>query len=107
MSGQPGVDPLPFVAYLVGEPAAPPPLIAVPRAAIAPDPLAHARDDLLGALLGELGVQQQQNFVLVHAPECSFPWTEVGPAPLAPLRVRRRDGRGEKRRQCSIGPWGG
>src|SRR6185312_16130326 len=54
----------------------------------------------------EVGVQQQQNFVLVHVPECSFPWTEDGPAPCAPLRVGRRDGRGEKRRQCSIGAVG-
>ena len=28
----------------------------------------------------------------------------VGPAPLAPLRVERRDGRGGKSAQCTIGP---
>src|SRR5262249_56448450 len=101
------VDPLALVADLVRQLAAAPRLMAVPAAAVGLDALAHACDDLLGALLREVGVEQQQNLVLVHVPECSFPWTEDGPAPLAPLRVRRRDGRGEKRRQCSIAAWEG
>src|SRR5437763_6171518 len=96
-----------LVADLVGELAPAPRLMVVPRAAVTLDPLAHARHDLCHTVVGELGVQQQQNLVLVHAPECSFPWTEDGPAPWAPLRVRRRDGRGEKKRQCSIASWPG
>src|SRR4051812_46277040 len=37
-------------------------------------------------------------------PESSFPWTESAPPPGRRFGIGRRDGRGEKRRQCSIGP---
>src|SRR5207244_11337533 len=77
------VSPLRLVIDLVGELAPPPCLVAFPAAAVSLDPLTYTRDDLSGALLGELRVQQQQNLVLVHAPECSFPWTDDRPAPLA------------------------
>ena len=49
-----------LVVDLVGELASAPDVVPVPGAATLLDQLAHARDDLALALLGELGVEQQQ-----------------------------------------------
>src|SRR5581483_6773718 len=80
-----------------------PRLVSVPGAAGALDRVADTLDDLVRLLLGELRVQQQHDFVLVHA-RIPLPTVSVGPVSWAPLRDGRRDGQGEKPRQCSIEP---
>ena len=62
------VDAVGLLVDLVGEPAAPPGVVAVPGAAALLGELADARDDLRLPLLGELGVQHEQNLVVVHVP---------------------------------------
>ncbi len=54
------VDAFALVVDLVGELAAAPRLVAVPGAAVALDRSRDARDDLLAAFLGELGVEHEQ-----------------------------------------------
>ena len=60
------VDRLALVSDLVREPAAAPGLVAVSLSGCAVDCVADALDDLVGPLLGQLGVQQQHDFVLVQ-----------------------------------------
>ena len=62
------VDAVGLLVDLVGELAAAPGVLAVPRAAALLDEVAGALDDLLLPLLGQLGVQHEQNFVVVHVP---------------------------------------
>ena len=66
------VDRLGLVPDLVGETPAAPRLVAVPGALRLVDGVANALDDLVPALFGELGVQQQHDFVVVHRPEFSL-----------------------------------
>ena len=54
-----------------------------------PETLADAREDLRPPLLGELGVEQEQNLVVVHVP--NLPSHGLSrPRPGAPLRVTAR-----------------
>ena len=77
-----------------GEPPPAPRLVPVPGAAVSLDPLAQALEDLVAASLFELGVEQEQDLVVVHASEFSLPMDSGGPASWAPLRgTARRAGR--------------
>ena len=62
------VDAVGVLVDLVGELAAPPDVLAVPAAPAGLDEIARALDDLLLALLRELGVQHEQNLVVDHVP---------------------------------------
>ena len=57
-----------LVVDLVGELAPAPGFVRLEAPAAAFDQLAHARDDLFLALLRELGIQHEQDFVVGHAP---------------------------------------
>ena len=57
---------LDLVVDLVGEPAAAPRVMQVPRAVTLLDQLADTADDLALTALFEAGVEQQQNLVLRH-----------------------------------------
>jgi hypothetical protein len=46
--------------------------VALPHAAVALDVLAHPADDLFLALVGQLGIEQQQDLVRIHVPGTSF-----------------------------------
>ena len=59
---------LALVTDLVGELAPPPDVVQVPGAAASLHELARTRHDLALAIVVELGVEQQQNLVLVHVP---------------------------------------
>ena len=60
------IDGLTLVVDLEREAPATPRLVAVPAALAALDGVADALDDLVRPLLGELGVQQQHDFVVVQ-----------------------------------------
>ena len=64
---------LALVVDLVLEPAPAPRLVAVEAAAVALDRLARAGDDLVLPLLGQLGIEHEQDFIVGHAPETSLP----------------------------------
>ena len=65
--------PVGLVVDLVGEPAAAPHVVREPGAPALVDELVGARDDLRLALLGQLGVEHEQDFVLVHVPSFLLP----------------------------------
>ena len=62
------VAPVALVVDLVRELAPAPDVVQVPGAAAVLDELARTRDDLALTIVVELGVEQQQNLVLVHVP---------------------------------------
>src|SRR6478672_4508943 len=101
------VDGLALVVDLVGEAAATPRLVAVPGAAGTVDGVANALDDLVRPRLSELRVQQQHDLVLVqpeYLPSRMLHSHGLNrPRLLDAASGRRRDGRDEKRRKCSIG----
>src|SRR5262249_49749078 len=78
-----------LVVDLVGELAPAPRLVRLPRAAVGLDALADAGQDLALALVGQLGVEQQQDLVVVHVP--NLPSHGLNrPRPVTPLRVTAR-----------------
>src|SRR5439155_12467022 len=85
------VDAFAFVVDLVREAAPAPCVVAHPRAAALLDEVAGARDDLLLALLRQVGIEHQQDFVRNHAPEPPSSGLNR-PRRLAPLGNGRRDG---------------
>ena len=70
--GQQVVGAVGLVVDLVGELAAAPDVVRVDAAAAALNELARALDDLGLALLGELRVEHEQDFVGRHRPDFSF-----------------------------------
>ena len=62
------VAPLALVVDLVRELASTPGVVQVPGAAAGLHELARPRDDIALTLVVELGVEQQQDLVLVHVP---------------------------------------
>jgi hypothetical protein len=60
------VRPVRLVVDLVREPPAAPHVVGEPRAAALVDQLVRAGDDLRLALLGQLGIEHEQNLVFVH-----------------------------------------
>ena len=64
------VDAVGLLVDLVGELAPAPGIVADPGAAALLHQLAGAADDLVVPLLGEVGVEHEQNLVVVHVPEC-------------------------------------
>jgi hypothetical protein len=60
------VGPVGLVVDLVGQPAAAPHVVGEPGAVALVDQLVRAGDDLRLALLGQLGIEHEQDFVLVH-----------------------------------------
>jgi hypothetical protein len=76
--------------------------VLVEGAAVALDRLARACDDLRLPLLGQLGIQHEQDFVVGHAPDSSLP------SVLGGLTGGRRSGANDAMArqeggQCSIG----
>jgi hypothetical protein len=72
------VDAVALLVDLVRELAAAPGVLAVPRPPAFLDEVARALDDLLLPLLGQVGVQHEQNLVVGHVPgllPSGFPWS--------------------------------
>ncbi len=76
------VDALLLVRDRIGEPPPSPRVVAVPGSARLLDELARAREDVVLAGLGLLGVQHQQDFVSRHVPRSSLPMVSMS-APTA------------------------
>jgi hypothetical protein len=100
--GQQVIDAFRLVVDLVCEPSPAPRVVGLPGPALLGDELLRARQNLALALLGELGVEHEQNLVVVHVPVQLLPLDLGGPA------VRTGPGtadarRGEKSGHCSIG----
>jgi hypothetical protein len=62
------VAPLALVVDLIGELASPPDVMQVPGSAAPLHELTCTSDDLALTIVVELGVEQQQDLVLVHVP---------------------------------------
>src|SRR5262249_4781666 len=67
------VEAVRLVVDLVSEFAPAPDVLPAPSAAGALDVLAHARDDLVLALVRQFGVEHEQDFVVDHRPESLLP----------------------------------
>jgi hypothetical protein len=67
------VDPLALLVDLLRELASAPRLLPDPRPAALLDELAHARDDLVLALFGQLGVEDEHDLVCVHGSRFLLP----------------------------------
>src|SRR5512133_4341731 len=90
LEGQEVVRALGLVVDLVGEPAASPDVVALEGPASALDELPRARDDLVLPLLGKLGVEQQQDFVVDHVPSGLLRSESASPGASAARELWRR-----------------
>ncbi len=86
------VDALRLVVDLVREAAAAPRVVGLPGASVLLDELARAREDLLVPVLRHVGVEHEQDLVVVQRSGVSFPWTQAAPPLCAVPRAEPAQG---------------